>query len=168
MKVVARGVSGAGDHPLPPNPQPCTLIPSPGSRLGLGWDLGCSVLCEQSRWQQGAAATEGFTQRLPGLKKRGVSGGNWAESLFGVWMMNKLVMEWFSTKIARDAHGNTTLGTGGKGGTSRQSAGSCEEWAPCPLWLPQLGGLAGAPTPAWCPGWVTRISPCPHGCCWDC
>lgn len=34
-----------------------------------------------------------------------------------------------------------------------QGAGSCEEeWAPCPLWLPQLGAPAGATTPVWCPG----------------
>lgn len=133
-----RGRAEPGGACCPPGPQPCTLLPLPGSGLGLSWDLGSSAHCERSRRWQRAAATQGFAWGLPGVNKRGGFGGTRAESLFGVWMMNKLSMEQFSTNCwgsawkhdpeHRDIHARHWGPRGGVGTVSPVAAPAGGPW----------------------------------------
>lgn len=59
---------------------------------------GCSAHRGQSWWCQGPTKTWDIAKGSLASAETHF-GSTWAESLLGVWMMNKLIMEWFSTRF---------------------------------------------------------------------
>lgn len=110
-KVVARNVRGApAALPQPPGLHPPSLLGAGWSLAGI-WGARCSVRrASGNREQQQLRASPGaylvsrrevFLEAIEQKVSLGLDD-------------DKFVMEWFSTKIARDVHGNTTLDTGEK------------------------------------------------------